>query len=367
MTDRMESNKPAVLPLFPDDIATPASPPRFPSTRYQGSKRKLLPWIWEQVGELPFETALDVFGGTGSVSFLFKQHGKQVTYNDLLASNHQVGTALVANSRHRLSEADIEHLFTRHPAVEYDDLIERTFEDIYFTTEENRWLDLIAQNIRRLSGRYRRAVAYYALFQSCLAKRPYNLFHRKNLYMRTATVSRGFGNKATWDRSFEDHFHKHLGEVHRAIFDNGRRCSASRHDVLDVPGRFDLVYIDPPYVSARNVGVDYLAFYHFLEGLTDYPNWPQRIDYTSKHRRIKPVANRWLSAETNVAAFRDLFQRYADSILVVSYRSDGCPTPQQLMELLGEVKDRVRLVSLERYRYVLSTNRSSSEVLLIGQ
>ena len=54
----------------------------FPPTRYQGSKRKLLGWIWEHVRDLPFGTALDAFGGTGSVSYLFKQNGKRVTYND---------------------------------------------------------------------------------------------------------------------------------------------------------------------------------------------------------------------------------------------------------------------------------------------
>jgi len=56
----------------------------FPSTRYQGSKRKILPWLWSCLRELDFSSALDVFGGTGSVSFLFKKMGKEVTYNDRL-------------------------------------------------------------------------------------------------------------------------------------------------------------------------------------------------------------------------------------------------------------------------------------------
>ena len=32
-----------------------------PSTRYQGSKQKLLPWIWGNLSKIPFHTVLDAF------------------------------------------------------------------------------------------------------------------------------------------------------------------------------------------------------------------------------------------------------------------------------------------------------------------
>ncbi len=340
--------------------------PRFPPTRYQGSKRKLLDWIWEHVGGLPFDTALDAFGGTGSVAYLLKSRGKQVTYNDLLAFNYQVGTALIENGETRLGDDDVERIVARDPNRTYADFIERTFGGIYFTDAENRWLDVVAQNIPPLPDRYSRAVAYYALYQACIAKRPYNLFHRRNLYMRTAEVTRSFGNKAAWDRGFDDHFRNFVAQANGAVVNTGHRCRALNQDALHVTGEFDLVYIDPPYVSARGVGVDYHGFYHFLEGLTDYTAWPVGIDYRSKHRRLHPVPNHWTRAAENLEAFRRVFRRFADSILVVSYRSDGQPSPEQLADLLGEVKTQVRTVTLKRYQYVLSTNRKSREVLLIG-
>ena len=40
---------------------------KFPSTRYQGSKRKLLPWIYENVKDIQFESVVDLFGGSGIV------------------------------------------------------------------------------------------------------------------------------------------------------------------------------------------------------------------------------------------------------------------------------------------------------------
>ena len=343
------------------------TPLAFPPTRYQGSKRKLLGWIWQHLCDLPFDTVLDAFGGTGCVSHLFKQHGKQVTYNDALAFNQQIGIALIENDSQRLDEADIERVITPDSSIRYDDFIERTFAGIYFTDRENRWLDVAARNIPRLAGRHRRAMAYYALFQACIAKRPYNLFHRRNLYMRTADVGRTFGNKTTWDRSFEDHFRRHAAAANAALIDTGRPCRALNLDAVEVPGDFDLVYVDPPYVSARNVGVDYHGFYHFLEGLTDYERWPERIDYDSKHRRLEPLPNPWTSAGTNTEAFRQLFHRFADSILVVSYRSDGCPSIDHLVELLAEVKPHVRMATRDGYQYALSKNRRSRETLLIGR
>ena len=43
-----------------------------PSTRYQGSKRKILPWIYDCIKDVEFNTVLDAFGGSGMVSCLFK-------------------------------------------------------------------------------------------------------------------------------------------------------------------------------------------------------------------------------------------------------------------------------------------------------
>ena len=53
---------------------------KFPKTRYQGSKAKLTNWIWDKISGLDFETALDAFGGTGTISYRLKQENKRVTY-----------------------------------------------------------------------------------------------------------------------------------------------------------------------------------------------------------------------------------------------------------------------------------------------
>ncbi len=351
----------------------------FPTTRYQGSKRKLTGAILAQLENLEFTTALDAFAGTGAVAHSLKNIRKHVTYNDALAFNHQIGLALIENDTVTISDADIMSATSRHPGIDYDNFIEQTFDDIYFTSEENTWLDVTTQNIRRVECKYKRAMLFYALFQSTMIKRPYNLFHRKNLYMRTANVERSFGNKATWDRPFPDHFTKFALEANAAIINTNGTCNATCRDALAIEETFDLVYIDPPYVSGStsgrkvgakvgvSVGVDYHHFYHFLEGMTRYADWPTLVDQTSKHRRLKSQSNPWCNGSKNTEMFSHLFERFEKSILVISYRSDGTPSIDELRARLARVKQNVTVIEGKRYQYALSTNRKSHEVLLIGR
>ena len=347
-------------------VSPPANHGHFPRTRYQGSKRKLASTIVAQLRDFDFTTVLDAFGGTGAVAHAFKCLSKAVTYNDILRFNHQIGLALIENDLVRLDDDEIASVGHRRPDVTYDNLIERTFEGIYFTAEENRWLDVAVQNINQLACPYKQALAWFALFQAAMVKRPYNLFHRSNLYMRTADVRRSFGNKASWDRSFAEHFAAFAAEANRAVVDSQGRCRAICRDVLDVEPGYDLVYIDTPYINHRGVGVDYREFYHFLEGMVRYDEWSTMIDHNSKHRRLIPREDPWSNLKTCHKLFRRLFERFADSILVVSYRSDGIPSTEELSDMLRKVKPRVHLITGDRYQYALSTRRHSREVLLIG-
>lgn len=337
-----------------------------PTTRYQGSKLKLLPWLWENLNDLEFEKVLDAFGGTGCVSYMLKSKGKQVTYNDYLRFNYLIGLALIENSHTRLSHDDVRFILTRHSESEYDDFIARTFVDVFYTDNENVWLDTVCQNIPQLEDPFKQVMALYALFQACIIKRPYNLFHRKNLYMRTSEVKRSFGNKITWDTPFEEHFRKFVNEVNTAVFDSGIECKAVCHDALDIPGKYDLVYIDTPYLTESGVGVNYLDFYHFLEGMTDYESWQSRIDRQKKHLPLIGTRSPWSDAKRTCNAFTSLFERYADSTIVVSYRSDGIPSESDLVAMLQQVKQNVQVLNYGQYKYVLSKNSKSKEILLIG-
>lgn len=347
------------LALLEEGVSEPV-----PSTRYQGSKAKLVHWIWEQTKDLEFDTVLDVFGGTGVVGYFYKRKGKAVHYNDYLRSNYLIGVALIENNSVRVSDSEIRAVTLQVPGKEYERFISETFHGIYYTEAENEWLDLVVQNINQLVDPYKKALAFYALFQACLVKRPFNLFHRKNLYLRFADVRRTFGNKTTWDKPFAEHFFNFVLEANALVFDNGRENSASNLDAFEVEGHFDLVYIDPPYTSQAGVTVDYLEFYHFLEGLSQYDRWRGSIDFRFKHHPFRQKYNRWNDPKHVGQAFCDLFEKFRRSIIVVSYREDGIPSIEDITRYLRSFKRNVRIASLS-YQYVLSNNKGA-EVLIVG-
>lgn len=339
---------------------------KFPSTRYQGSKLKYVDWIWYCIKDLSFHTVLDAFGGTGCVAYKMKQEGKSVTYNDLLKFNSIIGKALIENNCEIIEDYELDSLLKMHDSISYPDFIEQTFTDIYFTDEENRWLDMVTTNIAQIDSPYKQAIALFALFQSCIIKRPYNLFHRKNLYLRTQEVERSFGNKVTWDTSFSTHFKKFINEANNAVFDNGETNRSLNMNVFDIHNDYDLIYIDTPYISENGVGIDYFDFYHFLEGITDYENWGNRIDYNSKHKRLKLNKSDWTNALTIEKSFEKLIKQFNNSILAISYRSNGIPSIQRIKEILVENGKEVTIYESREMKYVLS-NKYSTEVLIIGK
>ena len=346
-----------------------------PSTRYQGSKRRVLPWIYENLKNLKFETTLDGFGGTGSVSYLFKLMGKRVTFNDILLSNYFTGVALIENDSVKLEQGDIEFLLHEN-GFKYPSFIQDTFKNIYYLDSENKWLDIVSFNIEMLCKKYKRevlnkkkALAYYILFQACLCKRPFNLFHRKNLNLRTARVKRSFGNKKTWDTSFEKLFLRFNNGISQKIFSNRLKHKAICNDIMRIKSKnFDLVYLDPPYArSDEKIPKNYHSLYHFFEGLVDYKNWSKRINWETKNRCLNKDGNKWNknSLEEN---FNQLFKKFQDSIIVVSYGEPGYPPIQKIKELLGQYKSRVHVVK-KAYKYRLNHRNGDGlyEVLIIAQ
>ena len=349
-----------------------------PTTRYQGSKRKILPWLYECIKDYHFHSVLDAFGGSGMVSYLFKHMGKRVTYNDLFRFNSIIGDSIIENNNVLLTEADVEYLLYPHQHV--SNFISDTFHDIYFLDEENRWLDMVICNIESLSElyinprlRYKKAIAYNALFQACLSKRPYNLFHRKNLNMRTRDVKRSFGNKTTWDKAFPDHFRFFVKEINQAVFRSNVKCKVVCKDVFDIStGNYDLVYLDPPYLKRENSNEssNYLKCYHFLEGIANYSEWGNLIDNNSTNKRIrKDYAPNYFTLTDASTTFERLIKKFRKSIIVLSYRYGGTPTIDELSQIMLKYKEHLKVYD-KHYKYALNKQNGNAamnrEYLLIG-
>ena len=341
---------------------------RYPSTRYSGSKRRSLEFIREHLKGIRFESALDVFGGTATVSLMLKRNGKRVHYNDLLRFNTLIGRALIENSRTLVTESDVDQVL--QPAKDCPRVISRNFRGMYYLDHENEWLDNVAHNLSTVSNCYKQAILMAALFQASLAKRPFNLFHRTNLNIRTRTVARTFGNKTTWERPFEELFRRYVHEYNVAVLDNGKVNKViGGYDAFQCPNGVDLVYLDPPYYSgSRTEGTNYLVFYHFLEGLADYDKWEQKVTVRAANparRVLSKEIEYWSKRGTMYESFKRLIERFQDNIIVLSYRDHGIPDPETIKLLLGVFKKKIDVYSLPT-KYALSKSETS-EILFVAR
>lgn len=320
------------------------------------------------LNNLRYDTVLDAFSGSGVVSYYFKAGGKKVTSNDLLKSSYITAKALIENNSRVISSHLLAEILDLPNYDYHDHVIENNYGGFYYTDEENIWLDAVISNIRSVSDEYAQAILYWALFQSCIIKRPYNLFHRKNLYMRLDDVPRSFGNKTTWDRPFSTHFKHFVDDANRAIIDNGRENKALNYDVSDIPDEnFDLVYIDPPYMKQKKnmSGNDYQNYYHFLEGILDYNNWSNYIQHKLKHNPYTRDKSRWISPKLIEQEFENLIKRFQDSTLVISYNMEGFPSPSRLEEILSSHSKEVRTYTND-IKYVLKS-KTSTEILIVAK
>jgi adenine-specific DNA-methyltransferase len=354
-----------------------------PRTRYQGSKRKLLEQLKPVFQDIRFESCLDAFGGTGSVSYLLHYMNKKVHFNDILPANAVMARALFQPCAIMLPKESLAQLFHQEPDFEYRDYIFQHFSGIYYTDQENHELDIVCQNIQRIPGEIERAEAYRCLFQACLAKRPFNLFHRANLGLRLKNTPRTFGNKTTWEKPFltlmEAHWdelalarqalcrhHQDTTPTHLQPTTSAEATHVTCLDAFSINPSVDLVYLDPPYSkSSARQEANYFDFYHFLDGLLDYNNLPAKIHAQYQHRPFYRTGIAW-HPETNVqSAFQRLFEHFVHSELVISYRSDGYPTKEILCEMLQPLYGSVKVLPIANHKYALSRYASNGVEIAI--
>ncbi|HEY9166631.1 MAG TPA: DNA adenine methylase [Candidatus Kryptonia bacterium] len=366
------------LPLVPEGLPKTAVLDEnirladFPSTRYQGSKRKMLAWIWENLREIPFKTALDGFGGTASVSYLLKKMAKRVTYNDKLRFNYLIGRALIENSRIKLTMEDVEWLLAEHDDVAYSNFVVDNFKGKYFRDSENQWLDKVNSNLMQFKmllpgpDQYKVDLAYYALFQASLMKRPFNLFHRENLSIRTRRVKRTFGNKKTWETPFDDLFRRFALEANKLVIDNDVSCSAVNYSIFDInPEEFDLVYLDPPYLRLKggNETSNYFKCYHFLEGMSNYSSWSDVLN------RFQEDGKSDFGLDDIHLTFERMLERFKGSKIVLSYKKSGAPSIEYICRLLKKLGKKVYTRSIH-YSYALNHQngdaKKNREYLIFG-
>ena len=330
----------------------------YPPTRYMGSKEKLLPYIQDVASQFKFDTALDLFSGSGVVGYLFKTMGKQVYSNDYMAMSACFTKAMIENNTQILSEKEIEKLFA--PNAKASTFVQDTFEGIYFSDEDNAIIDLVRSNIKKLPNSQKRAMAMSALIRACLKKRPRGIF--------TYTGMRYDDGRADLRMGMEEHIRNAAGLINSAVFDNGKQNKSRHGDSMTTRQKADLVYIDPPYYSPLSDN-EYVRRYHFVEGLAR--DW-QGVDmqWHTKTKKFKSYPTPFSSQSGAADAFDKMFSRLRDSILLVSYSSNSLPTREEIISLMSKYKRHVEVIDVD-YRYSFGNQKKNNknavqEYLFVG-
>src|SRR5687768_13603117 len=114
---------------------------KFPSTRYMGSKEKLLSHIWSASRGVEYASILDLFSGSGVVSYMFKAQGLPVVSNDYMQFSSTMARATIENSFTTLDGNDIDRLISATDVG--DAFVSNTFGGLYYSDSDNVLIDRI--------------------------------------------------------------------------------------------------------------------------------------------------------------------------------------------------------------------------------
>lgn len=313
---------------------------------YFGGKAGMLDFIKKNVPK-EAKTAFDGFGGSFVVSYLFKQMGLQVSGCDRLRWPYHLGKGLIENNSAKLSDADIEMLFTPDPKA--PKLVEESFVDTYFTRKNARIIDTIRYNADKLKG-YKHHLALAALGAACVASVAFGSFSGRN-----KTVSRIKKNQ-----DLRKMFLRKTRQMNGLIFDNGEKHQIHLGDFFEVAPKVDaqVAYLDPPYISVFSTSNSYERYYHFIEGLMTY--WEGKEIDKETSSKIYKIKSQWTKTKIN-----DLFSRMFQAVrkipvIMVSYRDKSFPSPRQIRDMIEKI-GRNYARRLKKVRYKIGSTKGTSD------
>jgi len=307
----------------------------FPGTRYMGSKYRVLPFILETLKDIQYDSVLDAFSGSACVSYMFKQQGKRVVSNDFMQFTYHFANALIENQDVILTAEDQKLLLSANRKA--GTFIADTFSGLYFTDQENHFLDIVRANIELLNNKYKKSLALAALSRACMKRRARGIF--------TFTGDRYDDGRRDMKIDLKQHFVENIDAFNKAVFDNSRHNLAFGLDVFDVDVDVDLVYLDPPYFTP-NSDNDYSRRYHFVEGLVR--QWEGvEIQHDTVTKKFKRYETPFYSKDSIYEAFERMFEKFKNQIIVLSYSSNSVPDKSELVNLLKSYKKHVQVHQIE--------------------
>lgn len=337
--------------------------PKTEGIKYAGSKLRLLPYIFQMVGELKgIETVLDGFSGSTRVSQAFAKLGYSTTSNDISAWSEVFATCYLVSNRPRSyyqelidylnSLQGIDGWFTENYGGAENE-IKKPFQ-----IKNTRKLDAIRDEIERLNLPWEDKCVLITSLIYALDKVDNTLGHY------VAYLS-------DWSaRSYNDLqlkmplFFSPTGE-NKVIRDDVFNTVANKH--------FDLVYFDPPYGSNNEKmppsRVRYAGYYHLWTTIIQHDK-PLLFGKANRREDSRDdisgsVFEEFRKNETGdflaMEALRKLINETNTHYLLLSYSSGGRATKQQLLDIISESGKLIEIKLIDYKKNVMSSMRSTNE------
>lgn len=321
------------------------------TTRYLGSKLKLLDWIWAEsepyLKKHNVERIVDAFAGTNIVSYMFKQKGFETISNDFLLFNYHMANGVIQNNHSKLSQEEINFLY--NPDKSPNNFIEREYTDLFFPREDTIFLDNLYHSINLLDCDYKKSIAFAAASQAILKKAPYGRF--------TTTTMTNIGKK-----TMLEYFQTVLEQFNELVIDNGKENEAHMEDSISFMDGVNAqaVYFDPPYG-----GKSFSKYEHFYNFVEVYVNYWEHEPKVGKLKQVKKKESPFSYGKNHKQCLHDLLKNSEHIPLwIFSYNNNGGIPIEQLQEMISEFKGNIHIKEVD-YEYA-NKLRSYSEYLIFA-
>ena len=334
--------------------------PKTEGIKYAGSKLKILPYIFEMLGEVKgVESVLDGFSGTTRVSQALAQN--TVSSNDISVWSEVFATCYLKSTK---STAYFQEIIDYLNNIEgkqgwFSDNYGGTVEDTKkpFQLKNTQKIDPIREEIDKMQLPWNEKCVLLSSLILALDKVDNTMGHY------VAYLSK-------WSpRSFND-----LRLIVPRIFETSTEHRVIRDDIFNTVKdySFDLAYFDPPYGSNNEKmppsRVRYNAYYHIWSTiiLNDHPQIfgkaGRREDSRDSSASIfeefrKTEKGDFIAME----ALRKLISETNAQFIMLSYSSGGRATKEQLMDIISDTGKLLKIKSIDYQKNVMSNMRYTNE------
>lgn len=322
---------------------------------YIGSKRKLANYVLQSIGNE--NKVLDLFSGSGVISYHLKSNGVIVHANDMAPYSYHINKTYLELNDDPILESIFKSINalrlpdTEYFAKYYSQNTEAIKERFYYTRENGLFIDAVLEKI--WAGEFvpiRSIVLCDLLYQMTTHANTSGIF--KSFHKKIAGGERHIGVRGRVYKSNKKKISS-LIQLEKPIFPNGPKGKAFQFEAEDffnkVDDFYDAIYLDPPYNLHQ-----YSGNYHLLEQACR-PLEERYIPTEDQTSGIEPTLYKspYCSKKRFYKTFCSLFDKIKGRTknVIVSYNSKGYMSQERMEELMKEKFGNVSVTVLDYINY----------------